>query len=130
MVRIHKYAIQKTSSRWAWEKMGRVCGEHTLVKRAGTKVEGQVGLRANDLTPLHELVCSEFIALDADPSQLGPNVGSRLAAAATKRGPPLTHTPNFPGRIHLASRCGHWGLFLLTHLLGRFSLGPTPSIQW
>lgn len=54
-----------------------------LIKSAGTEIEAEVGLDAAFLSlaqhvePLHELVGAELVALNTEPSQLGP-LGSIL----------------------------------------------------
>lgn len=107
----------------------------TLIKRASAKVEGQVRLSANNLTPLHELVCSEFITLDADPSQLRPKWWMHVSHSLHSKRGPLTQGSRPPKDsasrgldLHAGDR--NLKLGVSSYLLGRFSLGPTPSIQW
>lgn len=43
----------------------------TFIKCSCTEVQGEVGLCANDLAPLEELVRTELVGFQANPCQLG-----------------------------------------------------------
>lgn len=45
---------------------------HTFVQSASAKVQAKVRLRADLFAPLHELVSSKGVGLDADPCKLRP----------------------------------------------------------
>lgn len=45
---------------------------HTFVQSASAKVQAKVRLSANLFAPLHELISSEGVGLDADPCKLRP----------------------------------------------------------
>ena len=80
---------------------------HTFVQGASAKVEAQVGLRAENLAPLHELVRSKLVGLGAQPGKLGASGMSQSYLRSTS-----------------IKDVGS------SYREGRWSLGPTPSSQW
>lgn len=96
-----------------------------FVKSTSTKVQAEVWLSANNLTPFHELISTERIRLDAQPCEFRSRIANQSDSISCKELVGASRNVGF--RLGLTAQCHKDASY---YLFGLFSTGPTPSSQW